>query len=211
MVARTRGASPTWSAAPNSTQSSAAGRRGGSNKPTPCSRSASLLPRRYHEALTELARRYFSSHGPATVQDFVWWSALYTADARVGIEGCGSALAKFEVEGRVYWSAPDLLEARLKSRDVRLLPAFDEFLVAYHDRSAAVDVAAKELLTFSTLLDPVIVCGGRVLGNWKRSLRKGTVFIETKPFSALTEAQASALRGAAERYGAFLGLPVVVV
>ncbi|MDX1416705.1 MAG: winged helix DNA-binding domain-containing protein, partial [Candidatus Promineifilaceae bacterium] len=32
------------------------------------------------EALAELAQRYFTSHGPATLEDFVWWSGLTKAD-----------------------------------------------------------------------------------------------------------------------------------
>ncbi len=46
---------------------------------------ASHLPER-DEALAELARRYFTSHGPATLQDFTWWSGLPAADARRGVE-----------------------------------------------------------------------------------------------------------------------------
>ena len=34
------------------------------------------------EALAELAKRYFASHGPATVRDFAWWSGLTLNDAR---------------------------------------------------------------------------------------------------------------------------------
>ena len=55
------------------------------------------------EALTELARRYFTSRGPATLQDFVWWSGLTTADARTGIEMAGSDLSRHVIDGRVCW------------------------------------------------------------------------------------------------------------
>jgi hypothetical protein len=41
------------------------------------------------EALGELARRYFRSHGPATIRDYVWWSGLITADAVRGLEMIG--------------------------------------------------------------------------------------------------------------------------
>ena len=35
-------------------------------------------------ALAELVRRYFRSHGPATIKDFTAWSSLTVADTRVG-------------------------------------------------------------------------------------------------------------------------------
>jgi len=38
------------------------------------------------EALAALAERYFTSHGPATLQDYVWWSGLTVADAKTGLE-----------------------------------------------------------------------------------------------------------------------------
>ena len=37
------------------------------------------------DALSELARRYFQSHGPATVHDFSWWSGLTMRDARTAV------------------------------------------------------------------------------------------------------------------------------
>ena len=57
------------------------------------------------EALAELARRYFTSHGPATLQDFVWWSGLTGADARAGLEMVTSQLMREVVDGQVYWFA----------------------------------------------------------------------------------------------------------
>lgn len=38
------------------------------------------------EALAEIARRYFTSHGPATLQDFAWWSGLTVANAQAALE-----------------------------------------------------------------------------------------------------------------------------
>jgi hypothetical protein len=62
---------------------------------------AKTLPR--DEALAELTKRYFTSHGPAMIQDFVWWSGLTVADAKAGLEMAGSSLVKEVVDGRSYW------------------------------------------------------------------------------------------------------------
>jgi hypothetical protein len=54
-------------------------------------------------ALAELTRRYFTSRGPATVQDFVWWSGLTVADARAGIEMTGRRLVREVIDGTACW------------------------------------------------------------------------------------------------------------
>ena len=58
---------------------------------------------RRDEALAELTRGYLTSHGPAQLQDFVWWSGLTTTDARAGLEMAGRSLADDVVDGRRYW------------------------------------------------------------------------------------------------------------
>ena len=91
------------------------------------------------EALAELARRYFTSRGPATLQDFVWWSGLTTADARAGIEMAGSDLSRHVIDGSVCWLPSSRRAVRRPAGAAHLLPVYDEYLVAYKDRSAVVD------------------------------------------------------------------------
>ena len=62
-------------------------------------------PLKRDEALLELALRYFRSRGPATIQDFLWWSGLSRADANAGLEAIKSELDQETIEGRVYWRA----------------------------------------------------------------------------------------------------------
>ena len=81
------------------------------------------------EALAELTRRYFSSRGPATVRDYVWWSGMTVRDARAGIEMAGSALAQDVIDGRTHWFAPSRPAPRHVRRTapaVYLLPNYDE-------------------------------------------------------------------------------------
>ncbi len=85
-------------------------------------------------ALAELARRYFTSHGPATLKDFVWWSGLTVRDARAGIDLAGSALMRDEVDGFTYWSADRRTPKALASPAAHLLPNYDEYLIAHKDR-----------------------------------------------------------------------------
>ena len=92
-------------------------------------------PRRLErdEALEEFAFRYFSSHGPATVKDFAWWSSLTLTDARAGLAAARDRLDELEVDGATYYLRPGLEPAE---RAVHLLPGFDEYLLGYGDRSA---------------------------------------------------------------------------
>ena len=59
-------------------------------------------------ALGELTRRFFTSHGPATVADFVWWSGLTVADTRRGFEINGAALERVEADSIDHWWAGDV-------------------------------------------------------------------------------------------------------
>lgn len=160
------------------------------------------------EALAELARRYFSSHGPATLQDFTWWSGLTVADAKVGLEATQAELTSTTVEGATYWFAEGSW-TKEKSPSVHLLPFFDEFLVAYKDRSAALEPArVKQVNAGGGLLNPTIVLDGRVVGTWKRTLGKNSVSLTLSLFALLDKAQIRTVHEAAECYGEFLGLPV---
>jgi hypothetical protein len=54
----------------------------------------------HDEALAELTRRYFTSHGPATIQDFGWWSGLTGADAKAGLAMVTSHLQQETINGQ---------------------------------------------------------------------------------------------------------------
>src|SRR6266705_1771215 len=117
------------------------------------------------EALAEFARRYFTSHGPATMQDFVWWSGLTVADARTGLEMVTSQLLYEVIDGQTYWFTSSTLPANDLSRTIYLLPNFDEYTVGYTDRSAVFDAAdATKFDARGNVLNHVIVLNGRVAG-----------------------------------------------
>ena len=120
---------------------------------------ARVLPR--DEALAELARRYFQSHGPATVHDFAWWSGLTVKDARAGAAAVPAELVLRE---------PPALDLAPDAH--YLLPNYDEYLIAYRDRGAVIDrTRSRNLGIFTSLEFPHhIVLGGRVAGSWRRTI-----------------------------------------
>jgi hypothetical protein len=160
------------------------------------------------EALAEITRRYFVSHGPATVQDFVWWSGLTTKDAKTGLDMVRRRLVQDTINGRTYWLSASMHPGRRAPRRAHLLPTFDEYLIAYRDRSAAFDPARDK--SRNAEFNSMIAWDGRIVGTWKRTLERNTVIVTLSPFAALRNPASRAVTEAAQRYGAFLGLKVVV-
>lgn len=160
------------------------------------------------EALAELARRYFTSHGPATVKDLVRWSGLTTRDVRSGIDMVGQELVSEEVDGQTYWMSPEAQAAGTVSPSLYLLPGFDEYVLGYGDRSAVLDPlhASKVVPGNNGMFMPTIISDGRVVGTWKRAVKKGGVVVTAYPFDTLTDAERVAFDQAADSYAAFLGM-----
>jgi hypothetical protein len=172
---------------------------------------AKSLPR--DEALAALALRYFTSHGPATIQDLMWWSGLTTAEVKAGLAGAGGQLASQSIDGQPYYVASELREACPEPGQAFLLPPFDEFLVAYRDRSAALDPAHNTLVVpgGNGIFNPIVVIDGRVVGTWKRVLKRDTVELSFAPFGSFSAAHKRAMASAAQRYGAFVGRRSIVI
>ncbi len=162
------------------------------------------------EALAELARRYFTSHGPATVQDFVWWSGLPVADAKAGLTMVKSQLLHEVVDDQTYWFSPSTLPVKDVSQTAHLLPNYDEYTVGYSERSAVFDMSHANKLDSrsNSLLGYIMVLNGQIVGTWKRTIKKHAIIITPNLFTPLNEAETRAFTTAANRYGAFLDMPV---
>jgi len=158
------------------------------------------------EALAELSKRYFSSRGPATMQDFTTWSNLTVKDAREGVASLGKKLVKEHTNGKEYFllpSGPEITEP-LPSF---LMPDYDEYGMSYKDRREIFD---QDKYTASVsrgnpVFNRMIVLNGRIEGTWKRTFEKGKAVIETFPFSKLDKTKKTALEKAVGDYLAFVG------
>lgn len=158
------------------------------------------------ESLAELAARYFRAHGPATARDFAWWSGLSLGDARLGIAMAASSLAEETIGGVVYIVSRESAPASGDARGVFLLPGFDEYMLGYTDRSAALDPAHAQFVVPGNngVFMPTIVSNGRVVGTWKAVAAKRTMKVTPQPFAALGATEIRALRAAATRYERFI-------
>jgi len=163
------------------------------------------------EALAEMARRYFLSHGAATLPDYQWWTGLSAADAKAGLESIQSELISETIDGKVYWHSPTRARPPLVTPMAYLLPTYDEFLIAYKDRSASVRPEYIEKWTRgNTSFASTIVLDGAVIGMWKRDLKKKSVIITTDYYIDLNDSQREAIHAAAQRYADFHGLSLEI-
>jgi hypothetical protein len=165
------------------------------------------------EALAELTKRYFTSHGPATNKDFAWWSGLTIADANRGIELNGSLLSKNVISNKTYWFTDRSIYSTNNSKKILFLPNYDEYIVGYTDRKEIINqTIVKNLdLRNNVLFNNTILIDGKVKGTWRRTLKSSKAIIEINLFIKLNKRQKEGLLRSAGDYGKFLNLDVELV
>jgi hypothetical protein len=162
------------------------------------------------EALAELAKRYFTSHAPATLQDFIWWSGLQVKDARMGLESIKSNLISEKIDKQEYWLPNSVSFANNVHESLHLIPAYDEFTISYKDRTASLDpLFARHAMSGNGIFNPIIVENGKVIGIWKRSFKKESVNIDNQFFNTTTFSNHFKMEEAKLKYAQFLGMKSV--
>jgi hypothetical protein len=160
------------------------------------------------EALAELTRRYFTSHAPATVRDFRWWSSLTAAQAKRGIEMVAGELERVEAGERIYWQAPDEPAAPARMPRAHLLQGYDEYIVGYTESRDVLDIAgAARSAPGAIPFYHAVVVEGQVVGHWRRQVARGEMTIEARLLRPLGERDRRAVEAAVGRYARFTGLP----
>ncbi len=170
-----------------------------------------------------LARRYFAGHGPATERDLAWWSGLSPRDVRKAIALAHADLEEIVIHDVSYWrgkASQGVSDARAKrdamgasaDSDVHLLPPFDEILLGYKDRAATLDPsdAGKVNPGKNGMFLPIVISSGRVIGTWKRVLKKSSVELTVTPWGPTTKRTKASIESAARAYALYLGLEAKV-
>jgi len=146
------------------------------------------------EALEKLARKYFNSHCPATLKDFVWWSGLSVSDARKALEMIKHDLVSETIGSETYWLINSFTDPSNKGNSVYLLPAFDEFLISYTDRKASISSEDQIKAIYQNgIFRPTIVIDGQVAGVWKRTIKKDKVLVEIDTFKPLIKSEINSI------------------
>jgi hypothetical protein len=166
----------------------------------------------HEDAFKELAHRFFISHGPATIRDFAGWANITLKDARMALSATEHTLTSEEVESKTYWFDPSLRDITPKAATF-LLPGFDEFMLGYKDRSAALNIIHSQKIVPGNngMFLSTIVVNGQVDGTWKRTHHTKDTKIELQAFEALSESTRKSLTKNAARYRAFLQKDVTIL
>lgn len=148
------------------------------------------------DALRELARRYFAGHGPATERDLAWWAKLPLSTARAAIRLAGTDLTELQHLGMTHWATTQTVDEAADHgvrhlrvpATVHALPGYDEYLLGYRDRSAAMpdEVVDRVITGRNGIFHPTMLARGRVIGTWRRSESAGRTTATIEPFSELT-------------------------
>ncbi len=140
------------------------------------------------ESLRLLASKYFRSHGPATLDDFVWWSGLTSGECRKGIEALGDELVNERWKGRDFLIHRDARTRGVRNGNLLLLPAYDEYLIGYKSRDVVLhpDNAHHAHNSFG-IFKSVVAWNGEIVGNWKPSSKDGGISIFKEGISVPAE------------------------
>jgi Winged helix DNA-binding domain len=129
-----------------------------------------------NNALGELALRYFTSHGPASIKDFRWWSGLKDADARTALDMIKSQLESEQIDGQTYWFSSIKPIVEDVSPVSHLLPNYDEYVIGYKSRNQQVNgINTKGSNINDYIFNPKVIVNGKIVGAWKRIITKGKV------------------------------------
>ena len=154
-------------------------------------------------SLAEIARRYFASHGPATLDDFVWWTGLTRTEARPALEAAMPALTSTTTGDKEYFYPAAAAQA-LPSPAVSLLPGFDEYMLGYTDRSLALrDAHRQHVYTKNAVYPGTLIIDGLVEGTWKRVVQRRGLQLTVTSFQTLSEELRAQVEEQAKRYSEF--------
>jgi len=135
------------------------------------------------EALKELALRYFTSRGPATIQDFSWWSGLSSRNSTLALELNKPDLVSETIEGKTYWFVYTSDITKPVKKEIYLLPAFDELLISYRDRTASLlSIDNKKTISVNGIFYPTILMGGQIIGTWKHNITGNHIILTMNIF-----------------------------
>ncbi len=157
------------------------------------------------EAVAELVRRFFVSHGPATLKHFAWWSGLTMADGKAGLSTVQAQLNRIEADGQTYWTGTSAPRANRMPARAYLIPEYDEALIGSKDLAIS-DLPRTRRGWKDAWYRPVMIEGKRA-GTWRRAISGGRVVVSVNLFTTLDSRQRRMLGAAVERHARFLGLP----
>ncbi len=151
------------------------------------------------DADTDLVRRYLRAFGPATSTDLRAWCGLAGLPRAVAALRDADELISFrDDQGRELLDLPDVPRPDPDTpAPVRFLPAFDNTVLGYHDRTRIIDDTHRGL---SVAGERLVLVDGRVAATWT----SGNGTLTVTPLRVLSPADHTAINEEADRLAAFL-------
>ena len=149
------------------------------------------------KALAMYATKYFRSHAPATLLDFMWWSGLSVKNARAAIQSIKRDLEEVVVNNQTYYIHSYSRTAGSCDDSVTLLPAYDEYLISYRDRRDVLpEKYNNNAYSKRGIFYRIIQQGGKIVGNWddKKSSVDISYFPDLQDFSPNEEETKNAIQ-----------------
>lgn len=163
------------------------------------------------EGLTKLAKRYFESHGPATLLDFSWWSGFSPTICKNAINAIELQLNSIEIESQTYYYKNQPINSISTNESVHFLPAFDEILISYKSREASfLSEHQTRVFTNNGIFKPIILENGKVIGIWKRTFKKDHAKIETEFFNETESSKKQILFEGIKAFENYLETKIVI-
>jgi hypothetical protein len=157
------------------------------------------------EALRELALRYFTSRGPASIQDFTWWSGLSINSAKLAMELNKDRLTSEVIQNQTYWLANTYFRPEPGFNEICFLPAYDEFLISYRDRTASLSlIDNKKAISNNGIFYPTLLHNGQIIGTWKRIFKNDCVVLSINLFKSDNAELGKILFKYSTRYSKFI-------
>ncbi len=161
-------------------------------------------------ALGELASRYLRAHAPATPADLTAWSGIRRIESLDAWRAIADRIVEVPTVTGTMWSlrgTPGSVEVAA----VRLLPAFDPYLLGWKDRGPILDpLHRRRVNAGGGWVRPVFLVDGRVAGTW--TFERGTRAdrIRVSPFARIASGVSRGIAAEARAIGSYLGKPVDV-
>ncbi len=161
-------------------------------------------------ALAELARRYLGAFGPATDRDFAYWSGLSLGQVREGLRSIAAQVEESKFGDMTLLSLRDRRVRMSRTSQVRMLGAFDTYMLGYANRDFALPTQHRAHLKAGGggWLRPVIVRDGVVVGGWSLRRRAGRVEVGLRDPDTIGAADRKAIDAEVADIERFEGSPV---
>lgn len=166
----------------------------------------------HEEAIIELAKIYFTSHGPALMEDFQWWSGLSSGKIKLAAATIEKEFSVRIINDKKYYFSEEVKPLSKGINTHYLLPAYDEFIISYKDRSGLfTDHSYAKAISNNGIFRPVIADNkGRAIGIWSQTTKPNQRLLEFQFFESIDQKISRAIEKEITRYAEFNGIQVTV-